>query len=574
MDPNLKEVLFCIFSNNKTGGKVIQNQKKTSSLHKNVISGQEKEPVPRAEIVSLPFWVHREHADITYNYLTFIVNFQNGQHRNRTKHITSPNTGTYKMLQWVGLFKVPMYLAILYTAVCFHINLCCALYVYSTQFEADIRHPRYKPSPSECEEKRQKVQHQSPCCIGVEQNYAAREKSRRALSLPLAPHQIRLPVNVRDLESLRLLDHKEDDTDSASDLSDSERLPVLPSPCTPPQLNLRAEIVDSVDLHPHIPGPGTVQTKSDSYNYPDFLPPPFNTWSLRQLAIFLNTEGKRAPRPKPVGQLEMFLERLLQLEWHQIQTIQNENSQPTAANVRSRGRAPNGPQIASLSRPHTAPPTRLNSPKSMRQGQRAFPLTLLSSLGSPSSCQLSRCLCCHVRYPLCNGSCSSYTYQRHSRLSPLLERKTSPSITHKRSSSESRASASDNKAMARPHYPVSPKSPKKQMEVAGSLQKVPQELSMKSKRQPSAWKGHSGQAAEAESHKDPPVGARSALDKRVVAANKRDIHLSGKREQKEGQQTELVGSGAMAGVKRMVRDHNSVKGSRADRKLKNAYLSK
>ncbi|KAK3547488.1 hypothetical protein QTP86_021183, partial [Hemibagrus guttatus] len=460
---------------NKTGSKVIQNQKKTSSLLKNVISGQEKEPVPRAEIVSFPF----------------------------------------------------------------------------TQFEADIRHPRSKPSPSECEEKRQKVQHQSPCCIAVKQNYAAREKSRRALSLPLAPHQIRLPENVRDLESLRLLDHKEDDTDSASDLSDSERLPVLPSPCTPPQLNLRAEIVDSVDLHPRILGPGTVQTESDGYNYPDFLPPPFNTWSLRQLAIFLNTEGKRAPRPKPVGQLEMFLERLLQLEWHQIQTIQNENSQPTTANVRSRGRAPNGPQIASLSRPHTAPPTRLSSPKSMRQGQRPFPLTLPSSLGSPSSCQLSRCLCCHVRYPLCNGSCSSYTYQRHSRLSPLLERKTSPSITHKRSSSESRASASDNKAMARPHYPVSPKSPKKQMEIAGNLQKVPQELSMKSKRQPSAWKGSSGQAAEAESHKDPSEGARSALDKRVVAANKRDFHLSGKREPKERQQTELEGSGAMAGVKRM-----------------------
>ncbi|MCJ8741763.1 hypothetical protein PDJAM_G00074450 [Pangasius djambal] len=508
-----------VTSNSKTGGKVGQNQKplnKTSSLHKNVISGQDSEPLPRAEI--------------------------KGQHRNRTKHVKSPNTGTYKMLR--------------------------------TQFETDVRHPRSKPSPSEWEEKRQKVQHQSPCCIEVEQNYAAREKSRRALSLPLAPHQIRLPENVRDLESLRLLEHKEDDTDSASDLSDSERLPVLPSPCTPPQLNLRAEIVDSVDLHPHIPGPRTVQTENDSYNYPDFLPPPFNTWSLRQLAVFLNTEGKRAPRPKPVGQLEMFLERLLQLEWHQIQTIQNESSQPTAASVRSRGRAPNGPQIASICRPHTAPPTRLSSPKSMRQSQRPFPLTLLSSLGSPSSCQLSRCLYCHVRYPLCNGSCSSYTYQRHSRLSPLLERKTSPSITHKRSSSESRASALENKAMGRPHYPVSPKSHQKQIEAVGNLQKVSQELSMKSKRQPSAWKGCNGRAAEAESHKDPPVGVRSALDKRVVAANKRDFRLSGKREEKEGQHTEIGGSGAVAGVKRVVSENYSIKGSRADRKLKNAHLSK
>lgn len=419
------------------------------------------------------------------------------------------------------------------------------------------------------------MQHQNQCCIEVEQNYAAREKSRRALSLPLAPHQFRFPENVRELGSLRLLEHKEDDTDSASDLSDSERLPVLPSPCTPPQLNLRAEIVDSVDLHPDIPGPRTAQTESHSYNYPEFLPPPFNTWSLRQLAVFLNTEGKRAPRPKPVGQLEMFLERLLQLEWHQIQTIQNENSQPTSASVRSRGHASNGPQIAGLSRPHTAPPTRLSSPKSMRQSQRPFPFTLLSSLGSPSSCQLSRCLYCHVRHPLCSGSCSSYTYQRHSRLSPLLERKTSPSITHKRSSSESRALESrvlENKAMGKPHYPVSPKSHKKPMEAAGNLQKVSQDLGMKSKRQPSVCKGHNGRVAEAECHKAPPVDTRSALDKRVIAANKRDSRLSAKREQKEGQQTEAGGSGAV--VKRVVSENNTIKGRRADRNLRNAHMLK
>lgn len=448
------------------------------------------------------------------------------------------------------------------------------MHVYSTQFEANIKHPRSKPSPSEWEEKRQKVQHQSPSSTEVEQNYAAREKSRRALSLPLAPHQVRLPENVRDLGSLRLLGHREDDTDSASDLSDSERLPVLPSPCTPPQLNLRAEIVDPVDLHPHIPGPRTVQAESDSYNYSDFLPPPFNTWSLRQLAVFLNTEGKRAPRPKPVGHLEMFLERLLQLEWHQIQTIQNESSQSLAANVRSRGRAHNVPQIASLCRPHTAPPTRLSSPKSMRQGQRPFPFTFLSSLGSPSSCQLSRCLNCHVRFPLCNGSCSSYTYQRHSRLSPLLERKTSPSIMHKRSSSESRASAMENKAIGRPHHPVSPKSHQKPMEATGNLQKVSQELSLKSKRQPSVWKGHNGRFAEAASHKDPPVDVKSALDKRAVAGNKRDSRLLEKRELKEGHQTEIGGSGAVAGVKRVVSETNSTKGSRADRKLKSAHMFK
>lgn len=130
-------------------------------------------------------------------------------------------------------------------------------------------------------------------------------------------------TQVPTLESLRQFEQKEVDSDSASDLSDSERLPVLPSPCTPctpPHLNLRAEVINSSDFPPAFPGPhgATSDNDSVSYNYPDFLPPPFNTWSLRQLAVFLHTEGRGAPRPKPVGPLEKYLERLLQLEWLQI----------------------------------------------------------------------------------------------------------------------------------------------------------------------------------------------------------------------------------------------------------------
>ncbi|KAF5909023.1 protein FAM, partial [Clarias magur] len=63
-----------VTSNNLTGGKVSQSQKpqkKTSLLHKNVISGQGKEPFLGAEI--------------------------KGQHRNRTKQVKSPISGTYKM---------------------------------------------------------------------------------------------------------------------------------------------------------------------------------------------------------------------------------------------------------------------------------------------------------------------------------------------------------------------------------------------------------------------------------------------------------------------------------------------
>ncbi|KAK1801502.1 hypothetical protein P4O66_004564 [Electrophorus voltai] len=452
----------------------------------------------------------------------------------------------------------------------------------STQDEADLRHPRSKPCFTEWQAEKQKLQPQPKCCSDLERSHVAQEKSRCALSLPLPPqptlHPIPLQQHIPDLESLRLLGHKEDDTDSASDLSDSERLPVLPSPCTPPQLNLRAEVINTMDLHPHIPGPRTVQTENDSYGYPDFLPQPFNTWSLRQLAIFLNTEGKRAPRPKPVGQLEKYLERLLQLEWHQIQTIQAESGRPVAPIIRPRGRAPTGPPVASHLRPHTAPPTRLSSPKSLHQSPRAFPFSLLSSLSTPSSSHLSRPVCphCHVRYPLCNGSCSSYAYQRHSRLSPLLERKAPPASTHKRSNSESRALASENRPAARVQQPVKTqagKSHQKCVQAVGKTHRVSQELSTNGKGQPPARTGPAGRAAEVERPKDASLGGKgTGTDKRIGAGNKREG--GGKRGEKEGQRTE-VGSGSVrAGAKKGPSESKGPSASRLNGKGKNGQCAK
>ncbi|MBN3309067.1 F217B protein, partial [Amia calva] len=289
-------------------------------------------------------------------------------------------------------------------------------------------------------------------------------KNRRMLSLPLVPphsdaYSEPKEGQVPSLETLRLYEGVEDDADSASDLSDSERLPVLPSPCTPPQLNLRAEVINPSDFHPYFPGPRG--GSHANYSYPDFLPPPFNTWSLRQLALFLNTEGRGAPRPKPVGQLERYLERLLQLEWLQIQTTQAENGKPSA------------PVSASRQRPHTAPPGHLSLPKSLRQCQRAFPLAFLSCLGNPSASQLSRPACphCRIHYPFCNGTCRSYAYQRHSRLSPLLERRVGSAVPQKRSSSESRVASSD--AGARVQKPGSPSpsgnSHLKRMQAVGNI---------------------------------------------------------------------------------------------------------
>ncbi|KAJ8259731.1 hypothetical protein GJAV_G00172790 [Gymnothorax javanicus] len=297
-----------------------------------------------------------------------------------------------------------------------------------------------------------------------DQTHSGQGKNRRALSLPLTPryelHQEILERHGPTLESLQLYE-QEEDTDSASDLSDSERLPVLPSPCTPPHLNLRAEVINPTDFPPPFPGPRGLS--HGSYSYPDFLPPPFNTWSLRQLAVFLNTEGRGAPRPRPVGKLEKYLERLLQLEWLQIQTVQEENGKPVT------------PVSTSRPRPHTAPPAHLSSPKSLRQCQRAFPLAFLSSLANPSSTQLSGRFCphCRIRYPFCNGSCRSYAYQRHSRLSPLLERRAQAGVPPKRSSSESRVPAADPGPAAawgkKPGSPQTGNSHFKRMQAVGNM---------------------------------------------------------------------------------------------------------
>nr|XP_056700877.1 protein FAM217B [Euleptes europaea] len=128
-----------------------------------------------------------------------------------------------------------------------------------------------------------------------------------------------------DFASVRIM--KEDaDEDSASDLSDSERIPIPPSPCTPPELNLRAEEIDPLcfeDL--------TGAKCKQSYCYPDFLPPPFNTWDLKELAAFVNTECKSDVRPPPTGSLDTYVDRLLELEWLQMQTIQAEKGKAAKA---------------------------------------------------------------------------------------------------------------------------------------------------------------------------------------------------------------------------------------------------
>ncbi|MBN3276489.1 F217B protein, partial [Polyodon spathula] len=324
------------------------------------------------------------------------------------------------------------------------------------------------------------------------------DRNRPKMSLPLAPGAsepgplLTERQQVPSIETLQLYEGEAEEADSASDLSDSERLQVPPSPCSPPQLHLRAEVIDPNDLEPHFPGPRGNQS---GYSYPDSLPPPFNTWSLRQLALFLNTEGRCAHRPQPVGQLEKYLERLLQLEWLQIQTVEEENGKTTTP-ASATATAP-----ASRPRPHTAPAWYLSSPKSIRQCQRAFPTAFLSCLGNGSTPRLSRAACphCQVRYPFCNGSCLSYAYQRHSRLNPVQQRGGGSEAAQKRCSSETRAAVNRGKGAQtqgqKPGSPSPPNSHLRRMQSTGNIRNLILVAGTTAKPQSAPRNGSVGSAA-------------------------------------------------------------------------------
>lgn len=477
----------------------------------------------------------------------------------------------------------------------------------SPEVEGDLRPQLRKQSYTHRKEEKRENQRLSPCSGELHQNRGAMGKNRRALSLPLSPisglrHLPAHPLTQSPAPTPEALqqhyNNKDDDTDSASDLSDSERLPVLPSPCTPctpPHLNLRAEIINTNDFPPDIPGPhGTVAGDEDenekpNYSYPDFLPPPFNSWSLRQLAVFLHTEGRGAPRPKPVGPLEKYLERLLKLEWLQIQTVQAESNRPPGSRLRPQG-FPSA-TAAHLPRPHTAPSSRLNSPKGMRQSQRAFPFAPVNNPPSPASVQhqLSRfpvCPHCQIRYPLCNGSCSAYAYQRHSRLSPLLERKPLTGMAAKRSSSETRATPSkegrspggQGGIVGGAQTPVSPSTARshlRQMQAAGNTRKQLQESGTNPNGRGQVRRSRIRANSETDVKKDPGSSKASSAEKRALATNKREIIVS-KREEKDWPRVEVGGQACKTAMKRAAKDPSSLSkaplNSKQNGKTKNVHF--
>ncbi|KAM8866825.1 uncharacterized protein ACB058_005023 [Synchiropus picturatus] len=214
------------------------------------------------------------------------------------------------------------------------------------------------------------------------------------------------------------------DGDSDTDLSESERGWALPCGADPPALHLRPEVFQ-------VPEGPAVSVKARLTNggsdFPDFLPPPFNSWSLSQLALFYNTDGRGAPRPRPVGALERYLEKLLQLEWYQIQSVQEESGKSAVASAASCQRSVS---------------TRLSAPKCILQCQRALALSFLSSLANHSAL-LSGCACtqCRLRYTsACGRSCCRASVSRQSRLSPLRSAGEGR-VLPKRSYSESRVHA-------------------------------------------------------------------------------------------------------------------------------------
>lgn len=177
-----------------------------------------------------------------------------------------------------------------------------------------------------------------------------------------------------------------EDMDSGSDISDTERISQVASTANPPLLNLREEVIDPSDFQPSHALSRSHAVSRD--RYPDFLPPPLNSWNLRELAVYLNTEGKNVPRSRPVNQFERYLNRLLQLEWRQILTLHEESSKSTWTVRR---------------RPHSS----LSAPKSILQCQRAFALTLLSSVHPQSCCSrysVSVCMNPHRSHPLTEKS--------------------------------------------------------------------------------------------------------------------------------------------------------------------------
>ncbi|XP_068119396.1 protein FAM217B isoform X2 [Hyperolius riggenbachi] len=172
--------------------------------------------------------------------------------------------------------------------------------------------------------------------------------------MPNAPHE-RDSLEKLFLD-LDLAEFRNEEEDSASDLSDSERLPIPPSPLAPPEMNLRAEEIS--------PGYFSLyaKPKSEVYSYPDVLPPPYNSWNLGEISTLLNKEGKNTLKSMPSGCLERYIDRLLHLEWLQSQTVQAEKAKPVKSRSQTApGLFHHGKYLGKSKSWHSSSPTKQTS---------------------------------------------------------------------------------------------------------------------------------------------------------------------------------------------------------------------
>ncbi|XP_067904121.1 uncharacterized protein [Heterodontus francisci] len=213
------------------------------------------------------------------------------------------------------------------------------------------------------------------------------------------------------------------DEDSASDLSDSERIPFVSTPCKPPDLKLRAEVIAPTEL-------ALSQTSSClDFSYPDFLPQPYASWNLQELSLLVNSSSitKSPVTAQPLGLLESFVGRLLELEWLQLKTEEAERSK--------------------FIRPHSnTAPSSCISARNPRRVKKACLMVnkLLASpedLGVGTVCRAaSICSHCQLQYPYCNGTCRPYAYQNFSR-SPSTKQHSAGSQRKAASQSKTRGKA-------------------------------------------------------------------------------------------------------------------------------------
>nr|XP_057911158.1 uncharacterized protein LOC131106267 isoform X2 [Doryrhamphus excisus] len=255
-----------------------------------------------------------------------------------------------------------------------------------------------------------------------------------------------------------------EDADSDSDLSDTERTSVLPSGGLPPQLELRPEVIQPEECSSH-----ALRRSPTGYNFPDFLPPPFNSWSVGQLSVFYSSENRGALRCRPVGPLEKYLERLMELEWRQIQTILEE-----------RGNSPASSATSGCHRPPKNASSRLSSPKCILQCQRAFPLTFLSSLAH------STMLSCQVRHTSCGLLCCRS--QNCPSRPGLLRGHQGKASLPKRSYSESRVQAKETSVFQPPNFSSSVRTNghMRRMQALGNIRNPVQAANSKPARSSSA----------------------------------------------------------------------------------------